>query len=252
MSPESVISDVSFTTDQTRGVSDASIVLETVTEDLSIKRDVFADVGAAAPDDAVLASNTSGIPITDIADGFEFADRLVGCHWWYPPYLLTPVEVIRGQETADGPFERMQSFIKSVDRDPVVVNKDVPGFVWNRIQHAVIRECLHLVEEDVASIADINRAIRDGYATRTSVIGPFETMDIAGLELVKTVSAELYPYLDDDDDPSPLFDEYISSGRGGIDDGAGFFEYDETPEEITGRRDQRVAAIRRALSEVDQ
>jgi len=250
LDPDAVLGDIEFTLDRNAGVSDADLVIETVTEDLGVKREVFSAVADAAPGDAILASNTSGIPITDIAEAVpEAADRVAGCHWWFPPYLLPTVEVVRGAETSDGTFERLAAFVESVDRDPIRVEKDVPGFVWNRLQLAVFREALHLLEREVASADDINRAIRDGWAIRSAAIGPFETMDIAELDLVSTVAEELNPHLCDDDAPSPLFEEYLSAGRAGIHDGAGFFEYDEDPGEVVRRRDETVAAIRRALEE---
>ena len=250
LDPDGVVEDIAFTLDREAGVADADLVLETVTEDLEVKHEVFSGVVEAAPGDAVLASNTSGIPVTDIAEAVpEAADRVAGCHWWFPPYLLPTVEVVRGAETSDETFERLAAFVESVDRDPIRVEKDVPGFVWNRLQLAVFREALHLLEREVASADDINRAIRDGWAIRSAAIGPFETMDIAGLDLVSTVAEELNPHLCDDDEPSPLFEENLSAGRSGIHDGAGFFEYDEAPSEIVRHRDETVAAIRRALED---
>jgi 3-hydroxyacyl-CoA dehydrogenase len=250
LDPDGVVDEVDFTLDRDAGVADADLVLETVTEDLSVKHEVFSGVAEAAPDDAVLASNTSGIPITDIAEGVpEAEDRIAGCHWWFPPYLLPTVEVVRGEATSDETFERLAAFVESVDREPIRVEKDVPGFVWNRLQLAVFREALHLLEREVASAEDINRAIRDGWAIRSAAIGPFETMDIAGLDLVRTVAEELNPHLCNADEPNPLLEENLSAGRGGIHDGAGIFEYDEEPSEIVRHRDTTVAAIRRALGE---
>jgi len=245
--PEHVVDAIEFTLDTPAAVGDADIVLESVPEDLDVKHEVYREIAEAAPDDAVLASNTSGIPITEIAEGVpEHAGRVVGCHWWYPPYLLPSVEVVRGEETADETIERVRSFLESVDRKPVMVEHDVPGFVWNRIQMAIFRESLHLVQQGVASVADIDRAIRDGYALRTAAIGPFETMDIAGLDLVETVLDDLSPHLCDDDAANPLLAEFLEQGRGGIHDGAGVYEYDRTPEEVTRDRDETVLAIRRA------
>jgi 3-hydroxyacyl-CoA dehydrogenase len=250
LDPEAVVEEIAFTLDRAAGVADADLVLETVTEDLAVKHEVFSGIADAAPDDAVLASNTSGIPVTDIAEAVpEAAERVAGCHWWFPPYLLPTVEVVRGAETSDETFDRLAAFVESVDRDPILVEKDVPGFVWNRLQLAVFREALHLLEREVASADDINRAIRDGWAIRSAAIGPFETMDIAGLDLVSTVAEELNPHLCDDDEPSPLFEANLSAGRGGIHDGAGFFDYDEDPSEIVRHRDETVAAIRRALED---
>jgi len=251
-SPEAVTASIDFTTDRATGFVTADLVLESVPEDLEVKHEVFRELAEVAPPDAVLASNTSGLPITEIAEGVpEDAERVVGCHWWYPPYLLPTVEVVRGEETSDETIERVTAFLRSVDRDPVLVEKDVPGFVWNRIQMAIFRESLHLVEEGVASAEDVNKAIRDGYALRTAAIGPLETIDIAGLDLVRTVLGDLSPHLCNDDEPNPVLDEQLAAGRDGIHSGAGFFEYDEMPEEITRSRDSQIMAIRRALDEFE-
>lgn len=247
---DDLLERIAFTLDAADGVSSAAVVLETITEDRDAKRDLLARVAPAAPSDAVLTPNTSGIPITQIAAGVPgYADRVAGCHWWYPPYLLAPVEIVRGERTSDATIDRLRDFVEAVDRDPVLVERDVPGFVWNRVQFAVVRECLHLVEEGVASAEDVNRAVRDGYATRTAAIGPFETMDIAGLDLFETIAADLYPHLATDEVPQDSLAERVRSGNTGIDAGAGFFAYDEPPEAVTRRRDETVAAIRRAVDE---
>jgi 3-hydroxyacyl-CoA dehydrogenase len=245
--PATALDGVDYTLDLTTGAAGADVVVETVSEDLDAKRDIFERL-AAATTDAVLASNTSGLSIDDIADAVpDAAGRVAGCHWWYPPYLLRPVEVVRGTHTDDGTVERLCAFVEGVDRDPVLVKRDVPGFVWNRVQFAVVRECLHLVSEGVASVEDVNRAVRDGYAARTAAIGPFETMDIAGLDLFETIAEGLFPHLADDDSPGEPLAGRVRQGRTGIDTGAGFFDYDDAPETVTRRRDERVAAIRRAL-----
>lgn len=212
--PKEVLSGITFTLDTAAGVSDADIVLETVPEDLEIKREVFREVAETAPDDAILASNTSGIPITDIGEAIpDAADRLAGCHWWNPAYLLRPVEVVTGEQTSDETMDRLQAFVEAVDRDPIHVEHDVPGFVWNRVQFAVFRECLHLLEAGVAAADDINRAIRDGCATRTAVIGPFETIDVNGLDLIQTIAGDLFPELSNATEPGDLLEEYIERGE---------------------------------------
>jgi 3-hydroxyacyl-CoA dehydrogenase len=248
LDPEGMVETIEFTLDRAVGVAGADLVLETVPEEMATKQAMFESLAEEADDDAVLSSNTSGLPITEIAEGAPgAADRIVGCHWWYPPYLLRPVEVIPGEVTSDRTVERLRAFLAMVDRDPVLVRRDVPGFVWNRVQHAVVRECLHIVEEGIASAEDVNRAIRDGYATRTAAIGPLETVDIAGLELFRTGAEGVYPHLCDRDDPNPTYDERIAEGRTGIDAGAGLFDYDRAPDAITRDRDERVAAVRRAV-----
>jgi 3-hydroxyacyl-CoA dehydrogenase len=246
--PDAVRDRIAYTLDTAAAVADVDLVIETVSEDLSVKERVFEELAAAAPDDAVLATNTSSIPITDVAAAVpDAADRVVGCHWWNPPYLLPTVEVVRGERTSDETVDRTAAFVEAVNREPIRVARDVPGFVWNRIQFAVLRECTHLVTEGVASLSDVERAVRDGYALRTAVVGPFETADLAGLDLFRSIAANLYPHLSDADDPGPLFDERLAAGRGGVADGAGFHEYDESAVDVIRRRNERVAAIRRAL-----
>lgn len=248
--PEATLDRIETTLDLEAGVADNELIIESISEDLDAKQELFGRIVPAADEDAILSSNTSGIPITEIAESTpEAADRIVGCHWWFPPYLLRPVEVVRGEGTADRTVDRLASALEAVDRDPIRVERDIPGFVWNRVQFAVVRECLHLAEEGVASLSDINRAIRDGYAVRTSSIGPLETMDIVGLDLAGTVATNLYPELSDADEPQSVMTDRIEDGRTGIGAGEGFFEYDEPPEAITGRRDELVAAVREALDE---
>lgn len=243
---------VEFTLDTASGVADADLIIETVSEDLDVKHTVLENVATAAPDDAILTSNTSGFLPTRLAEAVpEAADRVAVCHWWNPPYLLPLVEVVPGEETSERTVNRLVDLLEDVDRNPIVLEREVPGFVWNRIQFAVVRECMHLLEEGVASLEDIDAAVRDGYALRTAVVGPFETMDLASLDLFQTIAGNLYPELCDDDEPSEVFDEYLSAGRNGVQDGAGFYEYDDAPEEVVNRRNRRVAALRRALARSD-
>ena len=247
LDPAVATNAIKFTTDRLVGVNDVDLVLETIHEDLATKQAMFENLVEETSSDTLLASNTSGLPITEIAATVpEDAGRIVGCHWWFPPYLLEPVEIIPGENTDEAFYEQLVRFVESVDRKPVRVQCDVPGFVWNRIQYAIIRECLHLAEEGVASLEDINMAIRDGYAVRTSAIGPLETLDYVGLDLVKTVGENLYPELANDQTPHTLLDERIETGRTGIDDGEGLLEYNNAPEALLRERDERIAAIRKA------
>jgi 3-hydroxyacyl-CoA dehydrogenase len=237
---------IDTTLDTAAAVDGVDLVIETVSEDRAVKRDVFETVAEAAPADAVLSSNTSGIPISELGAFVPDPERVVGCHWWNPPYLLPLVEVVRGEATADRIVDRTVDYVEGVGRDPILVERDVPGFVWNRIQFAVLRECAHLVEAGVASLADVERAVRDGYALRTAAVGPFETADLAGLGLFRDIADDLYPHLSTAETAGPAFEERIEAGRTGVAAGAGFHEYSESPAEAIARRDERVAAIRRA------
>ncbi|MFB6160254.1 MAG: 3-hydroxyacyl-CoA dehydrogenase family protein [Haloferacaceae archaeon] len=245
--PDAVRDRIDDALDLAGAVADADFVLESVSEDLDVKAEVFGTAADAAPADAVLATNTSGIPVTDVAATVPAAaERVVGCHWWNPPYLLPTVEVVRGERTADAVVDRTAAVVEALDRTPIVVERDVPGFVWNRVQFAVLRECAHLVESGVASLADVERAVRDGYALRTAAVGPFETADLSSVALFRDIAADLYPHLSDAEEPSRLFDDRVEAARDGVADGAGFHEYDESPSAAVRRRDERVVALLRA------
>ena len=132
--PAAVLDGVAFTTDLAAGVAEADVVLETVSENLEAKHAVFESAVESAPADAVLATNTSSLRVSDIAAGVpDEAHRVVGCHWWNPPYLLASVEVVRGEATSAGTVARTAEFVERAERDPIIVEHDVPGFVWNRI-----------------------------------------------------------------------------------------------------------------------
>ena len=249
--PEDIHESIDYTLDTACGVVGTELVIETVSEDREIKRSVFETVVSAAPEDAVLASNTSGIPITELGAFVPDPERVIGCHWWNPPYLLPLVEVVRGEETAETIVDRTVEYVEAVDRDPIVVERDVPGFVWNRIQFAVMRECAHLVEEGVASLEDVERAVRDGYALRTAAVGPFETADLSGVDLFRDIASNLYPHLSTTEEPGPVFEGRIEASETGVASGAGFHEYEESLAEAIERRDERVAAIQRAREATD-
>ncbi|WP_332897999.1 3-hydroxyacyl-CoA dehydrogenase family protein [Haladaptatus sp. CMSO5] len=240
---------IDYTLETATGVADANLVLETVSESREVKREVLETVASAAPDDAILASNTSGIPITELGEFVPNPERLVGCHWWNPPYLLPLVEVVRGEQTAAETVARTVDYVEAVGRDPIVVERDVPGFVWNRIQFAVLRECTHLVAEGVASLDDVERAVRDGYALRTAAVGPFETADLSGVDLFRDIANNLYPELSTATEAGPVFEDRIATGDTGVASGAGFHTYEESLAEAIQRRDERVAAIQRARNE---
>jgi len=247
--PDRLRDRVDYTLDLAGACAGADLVLESVSEDVETKAEVFA-TAAAATDDAVLATNTSSLAVTEVADRVpDDADRVVGCHWWNPPYLLPTVEVVAGEETSAETVERTAAVVEAVDREPIRVRRDVPGFVWNRVQFAVLRECAHIVETGVASPADVDRAVRDGYALRTAAVGPFETVDLSSLSLFRTIAAGIYPSLSDSSEPGAAFDDRIDAGRDGVAAGAGFHDYAESAREAVRRRDERVAALRAAQAE---
>lgn len=174
----------------------AALVVETVTEDLEVKRDLLSRVEPWCPEGAVIATNTSSLRIADLAVALRRPERLAGLHFLKPAHLTAVVEVVPGPATAPEAVDALRAVADRMGKAPLVV-RDVPGFVWNRVQFAVLRECLHMLEEGVASAADIDAAVADGLAPRWMAAGPLATADLGGLRTFAAVSRGLLPHLAD-------------------------------------------------------
>jgi 3-hydroxybutyryl-CoA dehydrogenase len=171
-----------------------SLVVESIPEDLAVKRTVLRAVAARLPD-AVIASNTSSIPLTELGAAIGAAERTLGTHYWNPPLLMPLVEVVAGEQTRQGAIRWVCELLHALGKEPVLVERDVPGFIWNRLQAAVLRESLWLVEQGVASPATVDRIVRSGLARRYRYIGPFETVSLGGLDAWTRVAGNLFPQL---------------------------------------------------------
>ncbi|MCA1656310.1 MAG: 3-hydroxyacyl-CoA dehydrogenase family protein, partial [Actinobacteria bacterium] len=167
----------------------AAIVVESVAEDFETKVRVLTAAGDAAPD-AILATNTSSLSIGALGDAAGVADRLIGTHYWNPPTLMPLVEVVTGPRTAPAVRDRMLETLRRLGKDPVVV-ADVPGFVWNRLQFALLREAAALVAAGVVSAPDLDRIVARGLARRWSLVGPFDTMALGGRETFLAIARGL-------------------------------------------------------------
>jgi 3-hydroxybutyryl-CoA dehydrogenase len=171
-----------------------SLVVESVPEDLDVKSAVLRKVAARLPD-AVIASNTSSIPLTRLGTAIEAAERTLGTHYWNPPLLMPLVEVVAGEQTSRERIQWVCELLQALGKEPVLVERDVPGFIWNRLQAAVLRESLWLVEQGVASPETVDRIVRSGLARRYRYIGPFETVALGGLDAWTRVAGNLFPQL---------------------------------------------------------
>lgn len=176
--PGELLSRVQVTSELDEALSDVEYVQECVPEDLATKQAVFAELDSLAPDDAVLASSTSAITASEIAAGLPGAHRCLVAHPGNPPHLIRVVEIVPAEFTSSPAIDRTCAFMRSVGLSPVRVNKEIRGFVFNRLQGAVLREAYCLVRDGVAGVEDIDRVMRDGLGLRWSVIGPFETADL--------------------------------------------------------------------------
>jgi 3-hydroxybutyryl-CoA dehydrogenase len=173
---------------------DARIIVESVVEDLAEKASALRPVIAVAPE-SIIASNTSSIPITAIGDAAGAPERTIGAHYWNPPLLMPLVEVIRGERTADRVVAEMTATLRALGKRPVHVDRDVDGFVWNRLQLALLREAVWIVEQGVASPETVDEIVRDGLARRWRYTGPFQTAALGGASTFERVAANLWPVL---------------------------------------------------------
>jgi 3-hydroxybutyryl-CoA dehydrogenase len=210
-------------------VAEADFIVEAVHEDLGVKQQLFADIDRAAQEDAVLASNTSVIPITAIMGGVKNRARALGTHWWNPPYLVPLVEVIATEWTTPAAIDFTMKLHADVGKTPVHVKKDVPGFVGNRLQHALWREAISLVENDICDAETVDTVIKAAFGRRLAVLGPLENADLVGTDLTLAIHQTVLPAIDARPGPSPYLEKLVAQGRLGMKKGQGFRTW--TPEQ---------------------
>ena len=215
-------------------VSQAQAVFEAAPEKMALKQAIFAEVEAHAPDDAILASNTSVMPITQIMSGLKRKARALGTHWWNPPHLIPLVEVIKTEWTDEPVVDVMMGLLGGAGKTPVRVAKDVPGFIGNRLQHALWREAISLVERGICDAASVDTVIKSCFGRRLAVLGPLENADLVGLDLTLDIHTQVLADLEDRRGPSPLLEEMVASGKLGMKSGEGFYAW--TPEEASSVR----------------
>jgi 3-hydroxybutyryl-CoA dehydrogenase len=230
-------------------VANADLVIEAVFEDPEVKREIYAEVEAAAPDDAVLATNTSAIPIGELSASLEHPGRFLGTHWFNPPQWVPCVEVIPGPETTESVIERVLGFLVSIGKRPVKVG-DAAGFVANRIQFAMFKEAVSCVEDGVADPEEVDQIVSSSFGFRLPFFGPFSIADMAGLD----VYSGAYEALEGDLGPRFSAPErlraLLAAGRSGTKSGGGFL--DLSPESIPAMIEKRDASYVALSGLIDQ
>ncbi len=241
---------ITHTTDLAEALTGADFVVETVPEQKDLKQQVFQELEALVGDDVILASNTSGIPISELASVTRVPDRVVGMHWSNPPHLIPVIEVIRGEQTSDETAQRTVEIVEKIGMVPAMVDRDVAGFVENRILYAIMREALHLLDEGVASAEAIDTITKWGIGYKLAVIGPLELLDMAGLDIYTSVASYLNKSLNASPEVSKTVTDKVAAGKLGIKTQGGLFDY--TPERIQQLQQQRgrkLVATRKALTD---
>lgn len=206
--------------------ADASIVIEAAPENAALKQDIFRQLEACCAPTALLATNTSGISINQLATGLQHPERFIGTHFFTPADIIPLVEVVACERTLPATSERIIEILRSVGKLPVLVRKDVPGFIANRLQHALAREAMSLLEKGVASADDIDTVARWSLGIRLALTGPLEQRDINGLDIHHAIAGYLYPDLENRQTPSKILSDKVAEGQLGVKTGGGFYAWD--------------------------
>lgn len=224
-------------------VGDADLVVEAVFENLELKRKVFSALDCLCPAHTVLASNTSTLMPSLLAAATHRPERVLATHFFYPPSLLPLVEVVRGERTAEEIVQAVCALLRRMGKSPIVVQKEAPGFIANRLQFALQREALHIVEQGIATAQDVDVAVRDGFGRRLAFAGPFEVAEPVGWDLELQIQRYLFPDLAASLTPSPLVVQKVERGELGVKTGRGFYEW--TPESAEAWRRRMAAGLLR-------
>jgi len=240
--------ELHFEGDLAAAVGDADIVIEAVPEKLELKQQVLAEVEKLIRDDTIIASNTSGIPITKIADGLAHPERVVGWHWSNPPQLIPMNEIIVGEKTSPEVTAATEQLTRDIGYEPVTLKKEVPGFVENRVLYAIMRECLALLDEGVVDAEGLDLCVKWGIGYKLAVVPPIQLLDMAGLDIYTSVASFLNQDLSNEAGISKTATDLRDQGRLGIKSGGGFFDY--TPErvkELGAARAGKLVGVRKVL-----
>ncbi len=244
---ESCVERISLHDTLRAAVEKADIVLEAAPENLALKQDIFAEMSTATQAGCILASNTSVIPIGEIAAKAENPGRILGTHWWNPPYLIPLVEVIQAPCTELVSIERCIDLLQRVGKVAVHVQRDVPGFVGNRLQHALWREAISIVAAGICDAETVDLVVKNSFGMRLPVLGPLENADLVGLDLTLAIHNVILRHLEASPEPSPLLQRCTKEQRLGMKTGKGFYKW--TPESAQHVRDRMIRHLRNATRE---
>jgi len=238
---ELVISRVRGVADLEEAVGDADFVIESIAEELSLKKEVFAKLDIICRKETILSTNTSGLSITEIASATKRPDKVIATHFWNPPQLVPLVEIVGCEKTTEETVRVTTQLMKAIGKTPVLLQKEAPGFIGNRLQFALLREALYIVEQGIASMEDVDTAVKMSFGRRLPVTGPLETADLGGLDTFLAVSEYLNRDLCNSSQPSPLLADAVGKGWLGAKTGRGLYSRSpETVNQIIKSREQEL------------
>jgi len=247
---DAAVGRVRTTSDLTGAADGADFVFECVFEDLALKQGIFEQLDAACPPSTVLCTNTSVMSIGEIGARAKDKARVVGTHFWNPPYLIPLVEVVRTPDVDAAVVVRTMELLRGAGKHPIDCKKDVPGFVANRLQHALWREAISIVERGIADASTVDESIRFGPGMRLPILAPMENADMVGLDLTLAIHRYILPHLEASGAPSPLLCEKVEAGDLGFKTGCGFQDW--SPEEAEASRRRLTAYLVHVLADEER
>ncbi len=231
---EARAAQVRFSDDFADAAKDADLVVECVFEDMALKQETFKKLEAACRPDTIFCTNTSVMSPTQISAELTYQERFVGTHFWNPAYLIPLVEVVKTDATSDEAAQTVLDVLNRAGKKAVLCKKDVPGFIANRMQHALWREAISIVENGIADAQTVDEAVKNSFGLRLPQLPPLENADMVGLDLTWNIHEYILPHLEDAHEPSKLLAQMRARGDNGYKSGRGFFE--RSPEEIAGQK----------------
>lgn len=244
---EKILTSLSFT-DKMEALSDCDIIIESIIENLEIKQEFWAKLSRIVRPDCILTTNTSGISINAIAKDIEGKHRFLGMHWMNPAHLIPCIEIIRGDETDDESTDAVIRLAHAVGKKTTVCKRDVPGFILNRLQLAILRESIALVEQGIANVEDVDACMKYGLGFRYAAFGPFEVVDFGGIDTFHHIASYLNKELCRETDVQKLLDDHYKAGEFGVKSGKGFYDYANGRDtEALRDRDEKFMKIYKAL-----
>ena len=238
-----------YTTHDLTALAQVDLISESIAENMEVKQDIFRKLDEICDAKTLFTTNTSGLSISQIAAAVSHPERFAGVHFFNPPEIVPAVEVIKGTETSDATCEVLIDLLKRMQKQPILVQKDIPGFVASRLQFAVVREALHLVEEGIASPTDIDAVMKHGLGLRWALLGPLEIADLGGLDIFNTVGSYLAKSMSNATDSPKVLQDLVAAGKLGAKTGSGFYDYPPgKASALIAERDEKLLEILRLKS----